>query len=90
MTPPSHYAVQGPDHAREVHEPAPVAQQDDRFPRRSPSGGSRRRRQRKETGRSGRPPPTAPAIPGPRADPESAPTPHAPSDGEDHAVDALA
>jgi len=89
MTPASHYAVQGPDHAREVHEPAPVAQQDDRFPRRSPSGGSRRRRPRKEAGGSDRPT-AGPDAPGPSPGPETAPTPRAPSDGEDHVVDALA
>jgi len=82
MTSPSDYAVHGPDHTHEVSGLAPVAEQDKRFPRRSPNGKRRRPHRPGPDEEDAAPPPH-------EATDEQTPPASTGEDGE-HVVDTLA
>jgi len=85
MTAPADYAVHGPDRGREVHETAPVAKQDKRFPHRTPPGDRRRRRQTDPQDTAPTPDSNTETAPDNNEDP-----PKTSTGGEDHVIDTLA
>ncbi|MFO8014483.1 MAG: hypothetical protein R6X20_14390 [Phycisphaerae bacterium] len=88
MTASSDWSVPRAERGREIHETAPVAHQDKRFPRRAPAG-SRRRRDRNPDGTADddAPPPRDGEA---DATPEGGQTDETASGGDDHVIDTLA
>jgi hypothetical protein len=90
MTASSEWSVPRAERGREIHETAPVAHQDKRFPRRAPAG-NRRRRERNPGGSADDDAPVPGDIEGEaEAVPEPGSHDETPSDGDDHVIDTLA
>jgi hypothetical protein len=88
MTASSDWSVPRAERGREIHETAPVAHQDKRFPRRAPPG-SRRRRERHPQGAPDDDTPP-PADAGAETVPEKGDADETSTGGEDHVIDTLA
>lgn len=88
MTASSDWSVPRADRGREIHETAPVAHQDKRFPRRAPPGKRRRQPHAKPGSPDAESPPAEGA--GAEATPEREDTDETASGGEDHVIDTLA
>jgi len=91
MTASSDWSVPRADRGREIHETAPVAHQDKRFPRRAPGGNRRRREQppRDSADADAPPPPAADADTDADAR-RKTDDDHGASTGEEHIIDTLA
>jgi len=92
MTASSEWSVPRADRSGEVHETAPVAHQDKRFPRR-PGAGNRRRRDQGKPGFPGdasAEADDAPEAHRAEADADDRNAGRTDSDGEDHVIDTLA
>ena len=92
MTASSDWSVPRADRGREIHETAPVAHQDKRFPRRAPGGNRRRREQHPQdapdddNAPAGRDTDTA----GPPKQRRGTDDTDTAASGEDHVIDTLA
>ena len=88
MTASSDWSVPRTERGREIHETAPVAQQDKRFPRRAPPGKRRRQPHAKPGAPDAESPPAEGA--GAEATPKHQNTNETASGDEDHVIDTLA
>ena len=89
MTASSDWSVPRTDRSGEVHQTAPIAHQDKRFPRRAPAGGRRRRpREDRHTSGEGQSPGAETGADEVATQP--ADTNETVSDGKDHMIDTLA